>query len=142
MQKGKVYQSTYPDNAPEWYWTRGLHDACIIGAESFEYPFGYDKYRDEKDQYNRNVFTLKINAEDAMFDSKVKEIRFFNYKILSNHIRLQNRKKVWWLADRLSEENSYSYYNYMLEIDLQDFASSPTEFTFKIKFGWAEVDRI
>ena len=38
MSKGKVYVSNYPDNPPEWYWISGLHDACIIGTESFEFP--------------------------------------------------------------------------------------------------------
>ena len=38
MSKGKVYISNYPDNPPEWYWISGLHDACIIGTESFEFP--------------------------------------------------------------------------------------------------------
>jgi len=38
----------------------------------------------------------------------------------------------------LVEENGH----YVLEIDLQDFDSFPQEFTFKIKFDRAEVDRI
>ena len=42
MSKGKVYISNYPDNPPEWYWISGLHDACIIGTESFEFPFDYN----------------------------------------------------------------------------------------------------
>lgn len=72
-----------------------------------------------------------------MYDFQVKEIRFFNYKILSDNIELKNRKKIWWLADRLTEENGY----YILEIDLQDFDSFSQEFTFKVKFDRAEVDR-
>ena len=43
MSKGKVYISNYPDNPPEWYWISGLHDACIIGTESFEFSFDYNK---------------------------------------------------------------------------------------------------
>ena len=138
MTKGRIYQSKYPDNAPEWYWQRGLHDAAIIDVDSFEFPFDYNKYVGEKSKYNRNLFILKIDAKGAMFDSTIKEIRFFNYKILSDNIELKNRKKIWWLADRLLEENGH----YVLEIDLQDFDSFPQEFTFKIKFARAEVDRI
>ena len=44
MAKGKVYISNYPDNPPQWYWVSGLHDACIIGTESFEFPFDYNKF--------------------------------------------------------------------------------------------------
>ena len=138
MPRYKEYRSEYSDNAPVWYWTRGLHDAAIIGVESFEFPFDYAKYTREKSIYNRNLFILKIDAKGAMFDSTIKEIRFFNYKILSDNIELKNRKKIWWLADRLLEENGH----YVLEIDLHDFDSFPQEFTFKIKFDRAEVDRI
>ena len=48
MSKGKVYLSNYPDNPPDWYWISGLHDACIIGTESFEFPFDYNKFVGEK----------------------------------------------------------------------------------------------
>ena len=137
MPRRKEYKSKYINNFPEWYWQRGLHDAAIVSVESFEFPFDYNKYVGEKNKLNRNLFVLKIDAEDALFDSDVKEIRLFNYKIISNTVRLENRKKIWWLSDRLTEENG----NYFLEIDLQDFDSFPKEFTFKIKFERAEVDR-
>ena len=44
---------------------------------------------------------------------------------------------VWWLADRLIEKDGHYY----LEIDLQDFDSSPEDFKFEIKFDRAEVVR-
>ncbi len=137
MAKGNVYISNYPDNPPEWYWVRGLHDACIVGVESFEFPFDYNKFVGEKNKYNRNLITLKINAKGALYDNEVKEIRLFNYKILTDDISLENREKVWWLADRLVDYGEY----YTLEIDLQDFDAYPEEFIFKIKFERAEVDR-
>lgn len=137
MSKGKVYISNYPDNPPEWYWISGLHDACIIGTESFEFPFDYNKFVGEKNIYNRNLITLRINANGALYDNEVKEIRLFNYRILTEDISLEGRDKVWWLADRLVDHGKY----YTLEIDLQDFDTYPEEFTFKIKFERAEVDR-
>ena len=137
MSKGKVYISNYPDNTPQWYWIDGLHDACIIGVELFEFPFDYNKFVGEKNKYNRNLITLRINAKGALYDNEVKEIRLFNYRILTEDISLEGRDKVWWLADRLADHGNY----YTLEIDLQDFDSDPEEFTFKIKFERAEVDR-
>ena len=137
MPRYKEYQSEYPDNVPEWYWQRGLHDAAIVGVEFFEFPFDYNKFVEEKSKYNRNLFVLKIDAKAALFDSAVKEIRLFNYKILSDTINLEGRKKAWWLCDRLTEENG----DYFLEIDLLDFDSFPQEFTFKVKFARAEVER-
>ena len=137
MAKGRVYISSHPDNPPEWYWISGLHDACIVGIESLEFPFDYNKFVREKQDYNRNLLAFKINAKGALYDNAVKEIRFFNYKILTDHISLEGRKKVWWLADRLVDNGSY----YTLEIDLQNFDSDPEDFTFIIKFERAEVDR-
>ncbi len=137
MAKGKVYISDYPDNLPDWYWISGLHDACIVGVEAFEFPFDYNRFAGRKTKYNRNLMTLKINAKGALYDNTVKEIRLFNYKILTDHISLEGREKVWWLADRLVDQGDY----FTLEIDLQDFDSDPEGFTYKIKFERAEVDR-
>ncbi|MBQ8769196.1 MAG: hypothetical protein IJZ15_06105 [Oscillospiraceae bacterium] len=137
MAKGNVYMSSYPDNPPDWYWVSGLHDACIVGVETFEFPFDYNMSIKEKDKYNRNLMTLRINAKGAIYDNKVKEIRLFNYEVLTEDISLKGRKEVWWLADRLVDHIDY----YTLEIDLQDFDADPEDCTFKIKFERAEVDR-
>ena len=137
MAKIREYISHYPENPPEWYWTIGLHDACIIAVESFEFPFDYNKFVGEKSKYDRNLLILKINAKSALYDNSVKEIHFYNYKILTPDVSLENRKTIWWLADRLIEQDN----NYILEIDLQDFDSYPQDFTFKIKFDRAEVKR-
>lgn len=70
---------------------------------------------------------MRINANGALYDNEVKEIRLFNYRILTEDISLEGRDKVWWLADRLVDHGKY----YTLEIDLQDFDAYPEEFTFK-----------
>ena len=137
MSKGRIYISSHPDNPPEWYWVSGLHDACIVGVESFDFPFDYNKFVGEKNKYNRNLFAVKINAKGALYDNTVKEIRFFNYKVLTDQITLIGREKIWWMADKLVDHGDY----YTLEIELQDFDSYPEDFTYKIKFERAEVDR-
>ena len=137
MSKGRIYISSHPDNPPEWYWVSGLHDACIVGVESFEFPFDYNKFVGEKNKYDRNLFAIKINAKGALYDNTVKEIRFFNYKVLTDQITLIGREKIWWMADKLVDHGDY----YTLEIELQDFDSYPEDFTYKIKFERAEVDR-
>ena len=137
MAKIRAYVSQSPEDPPKWYWVNGLHDASIIGVEAYEFPFDYNKFIGEKSNYNRNLFILKINAKGALYDNSVEEIRFYNYKILTPDISLENRKTIWWLADRLSEQDSH----YILEIDLQDFDSYPEDITFKIKFDRAEVKR-
>ena len=74
------------------YWISGLHDACIIGTESFEFPFDYNEFVSEKNIYNRNLITLRINANGALYDNEVKEIRIFNYRILLRLVTFRQKK--------------------------------------------------
>ena len=131
----KIYSSGYPENPPEWYWAGGLHDAGITAIETFEFPFDYNKFIRQKSKYDRNLLKLTIDSKSALYDTSVHEIRFYNYKILTPDISLENRKIIWWLSDRLIENDN----DFVLEIDLQDFDSYPEDFTFKIRFERAEV---
>ena len=137
MAKNREYISHDPDNPPDWYWINGLHDSEITDVEAFEFPFDYDKFVGEKSNYNRNLLVLKINAKGALYDSSVQEIHFYNYKILTPDISLNDRKLIWWLSDRLTKNEN----RYVLEIDLQDLNAYPEDFTFKIKFDRADVKR-
>jgi hypothetical protein len=47
----------------------------------------------EKNKYDRNMLSLKIGDTGALFDSRVKEIRFYNYKILPESIDLTGKSK-------------------------------------------------
>ena len=110
MEKDRIFYTEYPENPPDWYWESGLHDASIIGAEVYEFPFDYNKYTAEKNKYDRNVLSLRIDAKGALYDSRVKEIRFYNYKLLPESVDLMSlepseKNKVWWLADQLTEQN-------------------------------------
>ena len=107
----KKHSTQSPENPPDWYWINGLHDAGIIGVEAFEFPFDYNKFAGEKNKYNRNLLVLKINAKGALYDNSVVEIHFYNYKILTTDVSLENRKIIWWLADRLIEQDEH----YILE---------------------------
>lgn len=133
----KKYSTQYPENPPEWYWIRGLHDAGITGVEVFDFPFDYNKFICEKNNYNRNLLKLKIDSKGALFDTTVKEIRFYNYKILTPDVSFDTRKAIWWLSDRLSEVDG----GFVLEIDLITSESYPEDFTVKVKFERAEVIR-
>ncbi len=137
MAKGRIYTSNYPETPPEWYWVSGLHDAGIVGVETIEFPFDYNKFIREKRKYIRNLLVLKINAKNALYDTTVKEIRLYNYKILTPHISIESEGIIWWMADRLIENDN----DYVLEIDLLNYDSDPENSTFKIKFERAEVIR-
>ena len=79
----KAVPTQHPENFPAWYWVKGLHDAHITLAESFDFPFDYARFTREKNTYDRNCLTLTIDASGAMFDASVKAIRLYNYKYLS-----------------------------------------------------------
>ena len=136
-KKGNVYISKYPDDSPDWYWVTGLHDACITNVEELEFPFDYNKFIRQKNEYDRNALILTIDAKNALFDQKVKEIRLFNYKILDCDEIFKKHKSAWWLGDELYKENE----QYLLDIDLCDTDNCAIEYSFKIKFERAEVDR-
>ena len=138
----REFYTKYPENPPAWYWERGLHDACVVGVEKHEFPFDYNKYVGEKNKYDRNMLALKIDARSAMFDFDVKEIRFYNYKILTDEIDIINgdlfsKKKIWWLADQLTEQNG----KYKLDILLESADTHQRQFHLKLRFDRAEVDR-
>lgn len=137
MSKDTNCHSYQSNNPPDWYWANGLHDACIIDVDTFDFPYDYNKYLVKKGNSDRNILTLKIDASNALFDTRVKEIRFFNYKILSDNIKLEDRTKIWWVSDILTEEKEH----YVLEVECRGFDSCPEVFTFKIRFDRAEVYR-
>ena len=124
-------------NHPDWYWPLGLHDAHITLAEAFEFPFDYNRFTKEKNRYDRNCLTLTVDATGAMFDTAVKTIRLYNYKYLSENTTLEGHGTLWWITDRLTVCEGYCE----LEIDLYDSEHFPKDFTVKIKFDRAEVDR-
>ncbi len=126
-----------PTNTPTWYWHRGLHDAHITLAEAFEFPFDYNRFTREKSKYDRNCLTLTIDASNALLDTSVRTIRLYNYKYLSENATLESHKTLWWIADRLTDCTNH----YILEIDLHDCEAFPKDFTVRIKFDRAEVER-
>ena len=142
MEKDRIFYTEYPENPPDWYWNNGLHDASIIGVDTYEFPFDYDKYTAKKNKYDRNVLSLRIDAKGALYDSRVKEIRFYNYKLLPESVDLMSlepseKNKVWWLADQLTEQNE----KYELDILLEICVPHQRQFHLKLRFDRAEVDR-
>ena len=121
----------------DWYWVTGLHDALITNVEELNLPFDYKEFVTKKNNYDRNVLILMINAKNALFDQKVKEIRLFNYKILDCDEVFKKHKSAWWLGDDLYKENEH----YVLDIYLCDTDNCAFEYSLKIKFERAEVIR-
>ena len=133
----RTAQPHYSENPPDWYWVKGLHDAHITLAESFEFPFDYNRFTREKNNYDRNCLILTVDAAGAMFDTSVKIIRLYNYKYLSESTTLEGHKTLWWISDRLTDCGDH----FELEIDLYDSETFPKNFTVRVKFDRAEVER-
>lgn len=110
-------------NMPEWYWIRGLHDAQILEKQ---YINGYKVGISSR---FTNCLELVIDAKQAMFDTTVKSIRFYNYKELTPEVNIAN---VWWISDNLSYCNG----RYVLEIA---FRSINHVSQYSIRFECCEV---
>lgn len=78
-----------------WYWTKGLHDADIIDALETNLEYDYTLKNPI-----RNCLELIIDSKHAMFETSIKGIKFYNFKILSD---LTSPKGIWWLKDELKE---------------------------------------
>lgn len=78
---------------PNWYWSKGLHDAKVIDLffESLDYDYT---------QRNpvRNCLTIQLNTENAMFDTSIKAIKFYNVRILQGNIDFEG---WFWKDDTL-----------------------------------------
>lgn len=110
---------------PQWYWTRGLHDATILRAEQIDVaavPGG---------AYEQNCLQLHLDTRIALFDTSISSIRFYNYKVLSEDTALEG---AWWLSDTIRTVGS----KYLLEIQLQNGREIQT---FAIRFTRCEVER-
>ena len=109
---------------PEWYWKRGLHDACIVKMSVRE--FAYDPMRRAS-----NCVELIIDASQAMFDTTIRTIKFFNCNILTPGIDIAG---MWWIRDSLHADGE----KYVLEIDL---GSAKNQCNFVLRFSACEIER-
>lgn len=119
-------------NGPEWYWTRGLHDAVIESIDEVELPYDVTKRKPL-----RNCLSINLDAKGALFDTTVHSILFYNYKILSQNLELIHCGFTWWLGDVLEQKGE----KYLLNIDLEKGNGQPRRFTLEVSFDKAEVIR-
>ena len=81
---------------PDWYWTRGLHDAVVLSVISRE-----------------NCLEICLDSTNAMLERDIKKISLFNYKIQTPEVPLAELENTWWLRDHLQV---LSNHRYLLEI--------------------------
>lgn len=111
------------EDRPAWYWSRGLHDAQILCKKSHRYEYGESIY------YNCIKFT--IDAEQAMFDTSVLEIIFYNCKELTPEVIVEN---TVWKTDKLWKKGR------KFRLDLKA-TSRREDRCYSIQFEYCEVNR-
>lgn len=114
------------DNLPKWYWSKGLHDAKIESYDVVELDYNY-KLKNPK----RNYLQINVNSKNAMYDTSVVAIKFYNFKC-DNLTDLTNS---YWLEDKLNVTND----KFMLNISLTKLNGQFPEII--ITFDDAEVIR-
>ncbi len=115
----------YEMKIPDWYWSRGLHDANIISVTKKESNWNPMDH----------CLIFKIDGEGALFEADITEIRFYNFKILTEGFDIQLLNGGWWLSDELSQKGNH----YLLELQF-DTAKCKTK-RLKMRFQRAEVVR-
>ena len=79
-----------------------------------------------------------MDSKQAMFDTSVREIRLFNYKILTAELSPPDIEGTYWITDQLTEENG----KYVLQVELRNCGRNSTyNFILKIRFESAEIIR-
>lgn len=113
---------------PQWYWTRGLHDAKIVSATATKSDWNDD-----------NCLIIKIDGEGALGEANITEIRFYNYKFIingfENYFDINTLNDGWWLSDELSRKGDHYY------IDVKFETSKRKTRHMEMTFQRAEVDR-
>lgn len=111
---------------PDWYWSKGLHDAQIISYQTIELDYDYK----QKNPY-RNCLEIKLNPTHALMDNKVSSIKFYNFKCNN----LQGLKDSWWMEDELTYNNK----KYLLLLTTTKLNGELSKI--EIFFDSAEVER-
>ena len=131
MKENKL---NHPPFVPAWYWVRGLHDAHILSATPLELA---PDWQSPAPRYN--CLELAIDAKGAMFDTQVRKIALYNYKILTPDFDLRKLSDVWWYGDTLTTEEKGKY---RLQLCYQVVGSHyERDYTVDIRFAEAEVER-
>lgn len=89
---------------PEWFWTRGLHDAVVEDISAKEITPDYSK---PFPLYN--YLSIELDAEHAMFERDIAEIRFYNYKLKGFEAKLPTEFPLFWMTETLKQISEHRF---------------------------------
>lgn len=124
-RKITVLDSDTKSDLPKWYWARGLHDAHILEKQYIN-GIGLDNFA-----RHSNCIKFVIDAKQAMFETNIRELRFYNCKELSPELDIINTR---WISDTMT----YLDGKYVLSIKLR---SAKEVLHYSIRFTSCEVIR-
>ena len=104
---------------PDWYWTRGLHDAKIISVEKKESGWN---------PLDKNLI-IKIDCDGALFEDSITDIILKRIMIKPADFDINLINGGWWLSDELSVKGNH----YLLDLKFrtQKSKTKRVEFTFE-----------
>ena len=117
---------------PQWYWTRGLHDALVLGMETRELPYDVTQ-RDPV----RNCMIICLDAAGALFDTTVTAIRLYNYKVLRDESDVGGYGAGLTDCYRMQDRLRRGQGKWILDIT----ALGEDDFLYSVRFDFAEVER-
>ncbi len=122
---------------PSWYWKNGLHDAMILSVRELDLAPDYKQMNPK-----RNCLEFLLNSENAIYETSIKRISLYNYRILCTKtndvkpITLEEFQNTYWLGDSIEQlENNI----YLLEIECTDSHSNLMYLS--VKFEIPEIER-
>ncbi len=116
---------------PDWYWYYGLHDAEILEINELQLS---PDYKTKTPKYN--CLEIILDCKGALYETDISKINLYNYKIISGELPNKAEKKIWWMGDDLTVNNTNTY---TLNLTLEKANGSKIDF--QINFVDASVER-
>ena len=113
---------------PDWYWSHGLHDAIILSVS--EIPC-------QANRKIKNCLQFSLDSSHALMTQAIRKISFYNYKILTPEIDINELRQPWWMNDRLIRMPDGRY---QLCIDLESTKRKHRHRQFCLEFEFADVE--
>ena len=104
---------------PDWYWTRGLHDAIVLSVS-------------EKD----TCLEICLDSKNSMLERDIQKILLFKYQIQTPEIPPEDLTNIWWLRDTVE---TLPDHRYLLEIIFETCKGKRKRFA--VVFQKAQIER-
>ncbi len=130
MKKGKHAGEATAPVLPDWYWSRGLHDAVLLAVHELALPVNW-----KERPLRYNCLEWHLDGRNALFETGIRCICLYNYTLLAGELERAREPRTWWFSDTLTVEDK----GYRLEVVLEH--GNGDRSTLDIRFAEAVVER-